>query len=770
MARRSQYRETPYTTSGKLIDQLTKSLAIVKMCSKEDVMNYIGELTSKSSDTVYRWQQGYSKPKPEVVEVLAEVGFHDAALSREWGEELLISTHYPNATNLINKLWGPKELRTIPHSLARKEHVRLIGREGELKRLQELLSPNYAAYLIIIDGIGGVGKTALTLDLAYQCLHASTGEYVERHLPTFDAIIFVSAKQEYLTAQGVLPGMQVQRTLRQIFQEVAQVLQRLDIQATPPQEQRNLVREALGHQRTLLIVDNLETMEDKQEILSFLYELPPTVKVVVTTRERAMFAPIRLEQLAEDAAMELIELQAMDKQVALGREEAKKLYQRIGGIPAALVYAIGQRAAGYSLETVLNNVPKADGDVARFCFQGSVAPLRGSPAHAMLMAFGLFPFKPTRQAVSYVAGLETDIIAAEDALSQLQRLSLIREVDNRYRMLPLTREYALAELGRYPDFQQEARQRWIDYYKNHALQYGGHDMQEWHLKFDHLEEEWENYLAVFDWCAHREDYDTIRFFWCTEEPGSVIDFTTTYGLWDDRLNWLAWLMNTAGARGDWPTVLDTLISYAYTLTLISRYEEADELFERGHKLLTEADRASETRLLFNHGNLCIFMERFEKAHQLFTQASQVVQHVPEPLRTRYMLSIDYYRSGTYFYQKNYKAAQTWFSAVKQKATVFGWHRFSNYAQNYLADLAILEGNFEEAGHLLEAGYIMADRNHEKRRTFAYLRSLATLYCKLNRLNEALTFARKAREGYGQLHAELDIQKLDTLIDEIRAKM
>lgn len=44
------------------------------------------------------------------------------------------------------------------------------------------------------------------------------------------------------------------------------------------------------------------------------------------------------------------------------------LYQSIGGIPAALVYAIGQRATGYSLETVLRNIPNAEGDVARFCF------------------------------------------------------------------------------------------------------------------------------------------------------------------------------------------------------------------------------------------------------------------------------------------------------------------------------------------------------------------------------------------------------------------
>lgn len=771
MTHRSRYPKKEFTASGKLIARLTHSLAKVKDWTLEETMSYIGDRTDKSSDMVYRWQQGRSLPKPEVIEVLAGVGFSDAELPREWGEDLLRTAYYPDTVNLINKLWGPKEpLRTIPHKLVSLEHTRLIGRQNELKQLQELLSPRYAAHLITVDGIGGVGKTALTLEVAYQCLRASTGEQVVPHVPTFEAIIFVSAKQEYLTAQGILQSTQVHRTLRKIFQEVTQTLERLDIRQTPIQEQADLVREALGRQRTLLIVDNLETMEDKQEILSFLYELPPTVKAVVTTRERSMFAPIRLEQLSEEAAYELIEQQAKDKQVELDKGEPQMLYENIGGIPAALVYAIGQRAAGYTLETVLRNIPRAEGDVARFCFQGSVEPLRGKPAHSMLMAFAPFPQMPSRAAVSYVAGLETDTIAAEEGLSQLQRLSLIRDIHGRFRMLPLTREYALAELAKYPAFDLEVRQRWVDYYKRYAQIYGGHDMEEWHLKFDHLEAEWENLLAVFDWCASQEEYDIIKAFWCTEEPGSVVDFTTTYGLWDDRLNWLAWLMNTAGARGDWPTMLDTLTSYAYTLTLISRFDEADELFKRGYRLCSQVEPQFEARLLLNHGYLYVFTENFEEAHRLFDLANTVVQQVPEPLRTRLTLNIDYNRSGCFYWQNNYKAASASFSATVQKATSFGWHRLANYAQNYLADIAIAEGNYEEAGQLLESGLIMAERNHEKRRTFSYQRSLAHFYHKQGKLYEALDSARKAREGYGNLGAEQDVQKMDELIKELRAQI
>jgi len=204
--------------------------------------------------------------------------------------------------------------------------------------------------------------------------------------------------------------------------------------------------------------------------------------------------------------------------------------------------------------------------------------------------------------------------------------------------------------------------------------------------------------------------------------------------------------------------------------LISRYEEADELFKRGYKLCSQADAQTEARLLFNHGNLYVFMERFAEAHRLFDQATDVVQQVPETLRTRYLLNIEYNRSGNYFWQENYKAARHGFSSAQKKATTFGWHRLANYAQNYLADIAILEGNFAEAERLLEPGLVMADRNHEKRRTFAYLRSYANLYYKQGNLNDALNSALKARKGYEQLGATQDIQKMDELIKELQPSL
>lgn len=767
---RSKYRQPEYTASGKCIARLTHSLAQVKGWTMEETMNYVGERTKRSHDVVYRWQQGHSLPKLSIVEILAQIGCQEADLSREWCEEFLNTTNYPDVTTMMATLWGPKQLRTIPHRLARREHRRLIGRQVEMEQLQKFLSPQYAVHLITIDGIGGVGKTALALDVAYQSLQASTGEVIKPHIPTFDAIIFISAKQQYLTPQGILQRTLVHRTLRQIAQEVATALNRYDIRSLSPEEQLDQVREALGRQRTLLIIDNLETMEDKQEIMSFLYELPPSVKVVMTTREMAIYAPIRLEQLDRNAAIELIESQIEEQQAQINRNEAIMLYERIGGIPAALVYAVGLRATGYSIDTVLNSVPQATGDVARFCFQSAVEPLREKKVHLVLMAFALFPQMPSRAALTYVAGLENDSIAAEEAISQLQRLSLIREFHDHFRMLPLTREYVMAELKAHPEFEQVARERWIKWYQDFAKRYGGHDQQEWHIHYDHLEKEWENLQAVFDWCANNEHYDVVKSFWGAEEPNSVVDFTSLYGYWDDRLVWLKWLMETAEGRGDWLTTVDAIASIAITQTLMYRFDEAESLFKRGHALLPYATPEIRARLLSNNAYYATWRERFDEAIHLLNQAREVATQLHEPLRTRVNINIDYDYAAVFFRTKNFTAAQAAFADVLIRAQNIGWNWLENYAQNYLADIAIIDGKYDEAESLLESGLLMVQRNKEKRRIASYKRSFATLRQKQRQLDEALDFAKQAQDSFTSLGATLEVQRMDQLIQDLHTQI
>lgn len=753
---------------GEQITRLIRSLVAVKDWDKGYTMAYVAERTHYSVDTVYHWQQGRSCPSSETSEILAWIGKEQANLSREWGESLLKGTNHPDTTTVVNKLWGPKEIRSIPCNLPPPGYTELIGRQAEIAHLLELLSPRYAAHLISVDGIGGVGKTALVLEVAYRCWRTSTGEVPNHKVSIFDAIIFVSAKQQYLTPDGILPRYKDQRTLRDIFREVAYTLNRFEITHTTPEDQPSRVREALTRQQTLLIVDNLETMEDKQEILSFLYELPPLVKVVITTRERALFSPIRLEELADEAALNLIEKEAQEKEVDVSKEQILTLYRRIGGIPAALVYAIGQVASGYSVETVLDRLPQATGDVARFCFEGSVGPLRGQKAHYLLMAMAMFPEQPLRATIAYTAGLASDPIAVEEGLAQLQRLSLVsqRQQEGRYRMLPLTREYALAELAAHQEFEQEARRRWVEWYLDFTKEYGGEEWTEWHLQYDQLEKEWENLLAVFDWCAAHEQYDEIRAFW---QPRGVLNVAYIYGYWDDRLNWLSWLIKTAERRGDWSTAGELMMEKGYTLSVMGRLEEADEILRRAWNLHDHTTPRVQVKLAQNIAHLRIYQRQYEDAFSWLDQAKVLLgaAHLDEREYIRRQLDTQSYYGWLYYEIQNYRQAEMHFREVLEHAQTIGWQRAVIYAQNWLANIAITQGKLDEAETLLQMGLTVSERNKDKRRVAFSKHAFALLYKKRGNLDKSHRWAVDALDDFERLGMQREADKVKELLQELQ---
>lgn len=758
-----------YPRLGEQIDRLVRSLAAIKGWKMTGTMAYICQRTNYGPDMVHRWRQGKIRPPFETVEILAEIGQKEANLPREWGESLLNAAQHPNISSVVNGLWGPKEIRSIPCNLPSRDRVQLIGRQAEIARLLTLLSSHHAAPLITVDGIGGVGKTALVLEVAYRCWKASTGEEVNSHVPHFGAIIFVSAKQQYLTPDGILPSSEAKRTLRDIIREIASTLESLEITYAAPQEQFSLVHRALKRQRTLLIVDNLETMEDKQEIMSFLYELPHTVKVVITTRERVLFfSPIRLQQLLQEEALNLIEKEAAGKEAEISREQAMHLYRYIGGIPAALVYAIGQLAGGYSIETILERVPKMGNDVARFCFEGSLSPLRGQPAHHLLMAMSMFPNPPLRAALAYAAGLASDQIAVEAGLAQLRKLSLIGQQEGRYTMLPLTREYALSELAAHTTFEPGARARWVEWYLNFTKEYGGKDWSDWHIRYDRIEEEWENLLTVFDWCATHEQYTFIQTFW---QERHMVKFAHIYGYWNDRLFWLNWHIQAAERRGDWSNAVKSLVDRASTLTFMGQFEDASQHFQHALEIHTYADTRVQLLLMQKITDLCIQQKEYKQAHVWLERASTLLDTIApslqEPERTRRQVDFLSHKGFLAYQQKDYAQSEQSYQEMLRQAQSIDMQRAVIYAQNHLAYIAIAQNQLEKAEILLQMSLPVGK---DKKLVAFHNHTLAYFYQKKGNREEAYRLAKEARGGFERLGMKQEVREADELLQQLQADL
>ncbi|MBI1876673.1 MAG: hypothetical protein HYR94_00240, partial [Chloroflexi bacterium] len=412
--------------------------------------------------------------------------------------------------------------KKVHHNLPRPDYERFVGRKVELKQIRQLLLPKTRHFVVTIDGIGGIGKSALALEVAHSYLrHYDKLPEAER----FEAIIWTSAKQTLLTGEGIATRSQALRTLDDIYVTIAITLEREDITRARSEEQDELARHALAQQRTLLIVDNLETVDDER-VMAFIREVPDPTKVVVTTRHRLDIAyPVRLVGMEEADALTLIADEAKKKGVTLTDDEARRLYQRTGGVPLAIVWSVAQMGFGYGVEAVLTRLGQPASDIARFCFEGAVERIKGKPAYKLLLALSLFATDASREALGYVADLPE--LDRDESLVELEKLSLVNKEGDRFQLLPLTLVYGQAELAKEAELETLLRSKWIEFLFNFLLKQSQNKNEPERLA--NINPEIDNVLNVMDWC------------WRANEARKFISFAEEidFYLWTTG-NWSVW--------------------------------------------------------------------------------------------------------------------------------------------------------------------------------------------------------------------------------------
>lgn len=395
------------------------------------------------------------------------------------------------------------------HNLPQPDYVRFIGRERELAWLRSRLSPADRTWILLLTGIGGVGKTALALRIAHEYLEKySTLSPEER----FDAIVWASAKEQVLTPTGVEPGAPpglVSHTLAEVYRAIAQALDRDAITRALPEAQDREVQKALTAQRTLLVIDNIDTMDDA--VRAFLRNLPPPTKAIVTSREWLNVADVlTVRGMAREDALALIEAEAEPRGLGLSREQKERLYERTAGLPLPIRLSVARLGSGETFEQVLRWLGDATGDLPRYCIGGQVelARKRNPNAYRLLLACSLFDRDAgaSREALGEITDLS--IADRDEGLTLLERLNLVNRVtDDRFWMLPMVQEYARARLEE-EEFGPVLVERWLGW----ALAFA----QEWAANLDirirHLPivaAEYPNLRRVLAWCEEHQHWGTF---------------------------------------------------------------------------------------------------------------------------------------------------------------------------------------------------------------------------------------------------------------------
>jgi hypothetical protein len=335
-----------------------------------------------------------------------------------------------------NVYYGTGPVETYHNSLPNQPYF--FGRKDELEKIANALDPEAQGWGVLISGPGGIGKTALAIHAGHL---ASDEDYPIK--------IFLSAKVIQLTPQGVedLQDFMLPNYIT-LLAELARELGDENIAKIDPNLRANEVRRLLSDRHALIIIDNLETLDEKTErprVFQFLSRLPRSCKAIVTSRRRIDTPAeiIRLDRLKQEDALELItKLATRNKYLAKATEQERlSLYETTRGNPLLIEWIAGQLGNPKSqCRTIadaikfLGNAPQ-DNDPLEFVF-GDLLDTFTEHETAVLATLSYFTQPAEVKWIAEIARISTP--QAETALEDLADRSVLVVEDSRYLLPPLT--------------------------------------------------------------------------------------------------------------------------------------------------------------------------------------------------------------------------------------------------------------------------------------------------------------------------------------------
>ena len=424
---------------------------------------------------------------------------------------------------------------------------------------------------------------------------------------------------------------------------------------------------------------------------------------------------------------------------------------------------VGQKALGYPLKRILDPSVPLPENIGRFCFENSVRSLREKLAYKLLISLAIFQKPPVLEALDKVAGLKVDPLVVNKNLTELQKFSLVYQQEKRYAMLPITHKYVLEELANHLNFEKEARERWVKWYLNFVKKNGGRDWENSRTKYDQLEAEWENILAVLHWCVEQERYTDVRDLW-----QFLNQYTSLYGYWHIRIFWLEWLIKASKLHVDWKTAIYSMSEKSLTLIQMGQFKEAEALLLQAWNLSNYEDFENQTFLVQHIALLCIHQKEYQKALDWLKKEKTLAKKANFQGREfiRRDIAISTLEAEIYYKTGDYEQAKKLYQQVVNKSKQSNWQRRENYAQNMLANIAIKQKDLEQAEELLAKGLPVAEHSQDKWHIAYYKASFAYLEKAWENLEQVRKWATQAMDSFNRLGMIEKEQEMDLLLHSL----
>ena len=385
-------------------------------------------------DNILRWLQDNQKAEQaaepsETRQMTA--GHPEGSEAHQCGQKNEIPTPHSTATILLPTSTPRSNLPTIQ---------RFFGRDTELAKLVPDLHPDATGWGALIDGPGGIGKTTLAIRAAEL---AAPGHY--------DNILFLSAKQTAMDPHGPHDeSLFAISGFTQMLDAIARRLQKPEITQAPAEERPRLLIDALTGTRTLLVLDNLETLTDadQRSLFAFLGHLPRTCKALLTSRPLVIATGrrLKLQPLGPAAALQTLADIARDNPALAASPESERLrlITETGGNTLLLTWTAWQVGNGYCTTIAdalahLRSCPPGN-DPLEFIFGDLLA--RFTHEEERIVATLSYPTEPIPvTAIAEISG--TDEPTTRRALKLLTNRSIVtpQEGEEKYALVPMVAEF-----------------------------------------------------------------------------------------------------------------------------------------------------------------------------------------------------------------------------------------------------------------------------------------------------------------------------------------
>lgn len=328
------------------------------------------------------------------------------------------------------------------HNLPSKGYNTFIGRQSELEELNNKVS-HKRNYITALDGIGGVGKSAIALEYC--------SNLIQSECKKVDYIFWVSAKTTVLINGKI-------ENIKQSFVHLDQLLDLIldmtgfgDYKTFDNEQKKSRVLEILELVDSLIVLDNLETISERNliDIWNFINDIPTPNKVLLTSREMHYNAhqEVRIKNLSKTDSLEFLReyCNSMEISSSLYKNIENDIAEISSGLPIAIRSILGQIALGRNFKSIKKSIAKNSDNLAEFCFKEQLNLL--DKDHYKILLYICFSIEALDfDAIDYLID-EIESVEITSLLDTLIALSIIHleDVGDRrvYSTLPLIKKYII---------------------------------------------------------------------------------------------------------------------------------------------------------------------------------------------------------------------------------------------------------------------------------------------------------------------------------------